>query len=207
MSGPANLHEVTSVGEWNNQLRTAKQLGRTVIVDFHATCQISAMPTFKVIKQGQVVETIRGADPPSLMKAITAHAGPNPPVAPLPTEAQEAKDLADAAFKAQDFDKALEHYSEAIEHASESPQLYANRSITHLKIGNSSAAVSDAETSVKLSPTWGKAYVRLGDALLALDGQTNTTKARAAEAYEKAVEYSQGTVKLEAQQKLDRARA
>jgi len=35
---------------------------------------ITAMPTFLVIKEGKVVETIRGANPPALKKAATAAA-------------------------------------------------------------------------------------------------------------------------------------
>ncbi|KAM0791868.1 hypothetical protein ACM66B_004125 [Microbotryomycetes sp. NB124-2] len=245
MTDHTNLHEVTSIADWNAHLRQAKAQGRAVIVDFHAQwcgpCkqiapvysnfsrqypqavflrldvdalqpiaqkyQITAMPTFKVIKAGEVVETVRGADPPSLMKAISTHAGPNPPVAPLSAEAQEAKDQGDAAFKAKDFDRALEHYSKALEHAPESAHVFANRSLVHLKLGNSSLAISDAEKSINLSPSWGKAYVRLGDALLATVSASSDNKAKAIEAYDKAVQLSQGTVKIEAQAKLDQARA
>jgi thioredoxin 1 len=53
---------------------------------------ISAMPTFLVIKGGNVVETVRGANPPALKKAVTsaaASARKNP-------EAESASTTSDA---------------------------------------------------------------------------------------------------------------
>lgn len=38
--------------------------------DIAAKYSITAMPTFLVIKEGKVVQTIRGANPPALKKAV-----------------------------------------------------------------------------------------------------------------------------------------
>lgn len=49
------------------------------------------MPTFLAIKAGQVVDTLKGADPAGLTRLVNVNAGPNPPVAPLPPAAEAAK--------------------------------------------------------------------------------------------------------------------
>ncbi|KAJ7095902.1 thioredoxin-like protein [Mycena belliarum] len=49
------------------------------------TFQVSAMPTFFVIKSQRVVGMLRGADPQGLTRLVSQHAGPNPPVAPFAT--------------------------------------------------------------------------------------------------------------------------
>ena len=45
----------------------------------------------------------------------------------------------------------------------------SNRSAAYLKKGDLAEALVDAEACVRLAPTWGKGYSRLGAALLALD--------------------------------------
>lgn len=68
------------------------------------------MPTFLAIKAGQVVDNVnvlsyfdpiqllihpisqlKGADPQGLARLVASHAGPNPPIAPLPEAAEAAK--------------------------------------------------------------------------------------------------------------------
>ncbi|BEJ17509.1 hypothetical protein CspHIS471_0609100 [Cutaneotrichosporon sp. HIS471] len=44
--------------------------------------QISAMPTFKFLKGGQVIDELRGASPPQLQQLVQRHAGPVPSAAP-----------------------------------------------------------------------------------------------------------------------------
>lgn len=49
------------------------------------------MPTFLAIKAGQVADTLKGADPQGLTLLVAKNAGPDPPVAPLPADAEAAK--------------------------------------------------------------------------------------------------------------------
>ena len=49
------------------------------------------MPTFLAFKEGKVVGTLKGADPAGLTSLVAKNAGPNPPVAPLPVDAEGAK--------------------------------------------------------------------------------------------------------------------
>jgi len=67
-----------------------------VDVDRHkaiaAKYQVSAMPTFLVIKQSGVADMVRGADRHALEAMVSKHASAAAPAAPLhPTEAEKAK--------------------------------------------------------------------------------------------------------------------
>ncbi|KAI5475576.1 Thioredoxin h [Pseudohyphozyma bogoriensis] len=167
--------------------------------------QISAMPTFIAIKAGNVVDTMKGADPQGLTRMVGTHAGPNPPVAPLPEEAEKKKSEGNAHFKAGAYEKAIEAYSAAITIAPTSAPLYGNRSICHLKSTPPSPqnALEDAEKAIELSPKWGKGYVRAGEALEAIEGREK----EAVERYETAVKESEGLVQKEAKQKLEKLKS
>ncbi|KAJ7287260.1 thioredoxin-like protein [Mycena rebaudengoi] len=58
-----------------------------------AKYQVTAMPTFIVIKARKVVDTVKGADPVGIARLVSQHGGPNPPVPPLPEEAEALKEL------------------------------------------------------------------------------------------------------------------
>jgi len=166
-----------------------------------AKYQVTAMPTFVAIQAGKVVDSLKGVDPTRLKNLVARHAGPNPPVPPLPEEAEAFKASGNTLFQAKQFSEALEMYTEAIQLATNSAQLYANRSLAYLKISppSPSLALADARKAVELQPEWAKGLVRLGDAYLA-SGQG----ADAATAYSEAVQKAEGLMKTEAQQKLER---
>ncbi|GAA5936123.1 uncharacterized protein JCM15063_002715 [Sporobolomyces koalae] len=166
--------------------------------------KVTAMPTFFAIRGGKVVGDLKGADPKGLNQLVYAHAGPNPPIPPMSPEAETAKEAGNTAFKAGDFAVALDKYSEAISLAPTSYLLLGNRSLTHLKLSppDYAAALQDAEAAITLAPTWAKGYVRQGEALEGLDKLE-----QASEAFAKAVEKGQGTVKTEAAQKLEKVKA
>ncbi|ORY77557.1 thioredoxin-like protein [Leucosporidium creatinivorum] len=184
--------------------------------------KVAAMPTFLAIKGEQgVVDTLKGADPQGLTNLIARHAGPNPPVAPLPPKAEEAKAKGTEAFKAGDWATAVEFYGKAIEEAPDSAALYANRSVTllnHLSSPSPASlpsapnplelALSDARKATELLPSWGKGWVRLGEALVAsvAAGGDAEQRQEAVKAFELAVERSEGTVKKEARLKLHKAK-
>jgi hypothetical protein len=48
------------------------------------------------------------------------------------------------------------------------PTLYSNRSAAHLKVNNGKAAETDARITVAMKPSWPKAHMRLGGALMSL---------------------------------------
>ena len=79
--------------------------------------KITAMPTFLAIKAGNVVDTLKGADPQGLTQMIVRHAGPNPPVAPLSEAAETAKAKGNEAFKQRHWSAAVESYTEGIAEA------------------------------------------------------------------------------------------
>lgn len=156
---------------------------------------------------------LKGADPQGLTRLALKHAGPNPPIAPLPEAAEAAKVAGNAFFKDGKYGEAIERYSEAISLAVRcspvfpfaqlliSPSfdlqptafsLYGNRSLSYLKSTppSSSLALADAQKATELAPKWGKGWVRLGEALSAESKGEESVKA-----FEKAVETSDGLVK------------
>ena len=65
-------------------------------------------------------------------------------------------------FKTGRWKEAMEHYNRAIRYGSSSlDKLYSNRSITHLKLGQYSQALSDSENSIKLNSAWGKVRIKI----------------------------------------------
>lgn len=120
-----------------------------------------------------------------------------------------------AFFKAANFSAAIEKYSEALDIAVStsyscchtlhrtnncasdrlqptSAVLHGNRSMSHLKNTPPAAdlALADAQKANELEPTWGKGWVRLGEALEASDQLKE-----AAEAFTKAAGLAEGLVK------------
>ncbi len=71
-----------------------------------------------------------------------------------------------AAFKQKNYEEAIEMFSKAIELDSKNVSLIANRSFAHLKQGQFSQALLDANLCIKTDPDWAKGYVRKGNVLL-----------------------------------------
>merc|ERR1712087_641434 len=72
-----------------------------------------------------------------------------------------------AAFVDEEYEKAQQHYTHAIELDPQNPDAYAKRAAAFLKTGNHTEAISDADKSLNLQPT-AKAYKRKGLACFAL---------------------------------------
>lgn len=83
----------------------------------------------------------------------------------------ELKAQGNASFAAKDYEKAIQHYTAAIEAAKQSGEsdgvhvLYSNRSASYAGMKNWDAALSDAEETIRLNSSFAKGYGRKGSAL------------------------------------------
>lgn len=79
------------------------------------------------------------------------------------------KDQGNAHFKAGNYLKAAAVYTQAIKADPSNATLYSNRSAAFLNLVKLSKALADAETTIKLNPTWEKGYFRKGCVLEAME--------------------------------------
>ncbi|KAL1741366.1 thioredoxin-domain-containing protein [Schizophyllum fasciatum] len=182
-----------------------------------AKYQVTAMPTFYAIVNGQPADSLRGADARGLAAMVAKHAS----APPLPAAAEAAKAAGNAAFGAGEYAAAAEHYARAIEAAPRSAVLRANRAYAHIKRVRDPAtpvevrkqlraqAVGDATEATRLDERWGKGWVRLAEAMMlagdeegmedvAEDKRAEGTRhmlAAAEEALHNAINLSDGKVK------------
>ncbi|XP_036343563.1 tetratricopeptide repeat protein 12-like [Rhagoletis pomonella] len=85
--------------------------------------------------------------------------------------AQNFRSLGNEAFRKQNYEKAIQMYTKAIEHVKDSPILYNNRALSYLKLRNAKRAIIDADYVInkldeKNLRSWlyrAAAYLRLGD--------------------------------------------
>lgn len=85
-----------------------------------------------------------------------------------PSGAEELKAQGNTSYREGRFSEAVQHFTEAIALDPASPVLLSNRSGAYVHIGRYEAALADAESCLKLKPTWAKAHSRKGTALTAL---------------------------------------
>mmetsp|Transcript_16734 Transcript_16734/g.32542 ORF Transcript_16734/g.32542 Transcript_16734/m.32542 type:complete len:666 (-) Transcript_16734:150-2147(-) len=83
-------------------------------------------------------------------------------------EATSLREDGNRKFLAGEFEKAIGFYSQGLLANPRDALLYGNRSVCHLKIGQAQNALCDALAAVRLNPTWGKAYLREAQSLMAL---------------------------------------
>lgn len=83
--------------------------------------------------------------------------------------AEECKAKGNEAFKAQKFDEAIEHFTNAINADPSNHVLYSNRSASYASLHKYGEALKDAEKCIELSSAWGKGYSRKGAALIGLN--------------------------------------
>ncbi|XP_018797775.1 PREDICTED: tetratricopeptide repeat protein 12 isoform X1 [Bactrocera latifrons] len=85
--------------------------------------------------------------------------------------AQNFRSMGNDAYRKQNYEKAIQMYTKAIEHVKDSPILYNNRALCYLKLRNSKRAIIDADYVInkldeKNLRSWlyrAAAYLRLGD--------------------------------------------
>ena len=148
---------------------------------------------------------LKGADPAGLTRLVKTHAGPNPPVAPLPKEIEDLKNDGNVSavflpvdptrriqaistdlypssrlqklFQSGSYPESILKYTAAIELMPTSALLFTNRSLAHYKAKNATEAVADAREAVKLDEKAGKGWVRLGDGLVLQGGEKTEAEA------------------------------
>ena len=68
------------------------------------------------------------------------------------------KELGTKAFTAKDFNKAIEHFTSAIEENPDDHTLYSNRSACHYNLNDFVKAFDDAEKCIGIKEDWDKGY-------------------------------------------------
>jgi len=79
--------------------------------------------------------------------------------------ANELKEKGNKLLNEGDIDGAIDFYSDAINIDGANHVLYSNRSAAYSRQNNWKSALTDAQKTVELGPTWGKGYFRLGQCL------------------------------------------
>mmetsp|Transcript_17207 Transcript_17207/g.35191 ORF Transcript_17207/g.35191 Transcript_17207/m.35191 type:complete len:363 (+) Transcript_17207:78-1166(+) len=79
-----------------------------------------------------------------------------------PPEATKLANEANAAFVDEDFDTALDLYSQAISIAPQSADMLVSRAAVHLKLDDFTSAIADTNKAIALEPGNSKAYLRKG---------------------------------------------
>ncbi|KAI3787345.1 hypothetical protein L1987_41751 [Smallanthus sonchifolius] len=82
--------------------------------------------------------------------------------------AEEIKQQANEAFKANKFSHAIDLYTKAIELNGENAVYWANRAFAHAKLEEYGSAIQDASEAVEIDPKYSKGYYRRGAAYLAM---------------------------------------
>ena len=75
------------------------------------------------------------------------------------------KELGNEQFKAKNFEKAIEFYSQAIDANPSDHTIYGNRSASYHNLKNFEQALADGNKCVELKPDWAKGYQRKAMAL------------------------------------------
>jgi tetratricopeptide (TPR) repeat protein len=83
----------------------------------------------------------------------------------MASTAEDCKAKGNEALKAQDFEAAIRHYSDAINLDSSNHIYFSNRSAAYLSKGDGENALLDADKCVTIKPDWAKSYSRKGAAL------------------------------------------
>jgi len=100
-----------------------------------------------------------------------------------PVKSEEEKQKGNEFFKKGDFGSAVKHYTEAIKRNPSDAKIYSNRAACYTKLMSFDLALADCESSIKMDPTFVKAYLRKAKVL---QGMGQQSKVRAV--YEKALE-------------------
>jgi len=101
----------------------------------------------------------------------------------LKERADKHKTEGNELMKQEKFKEALEQYNKAIEIDKNNAVYYCNRAAAHSKLSDFTSSIEDCKIALKIDPSYGKAWGRLGLALL-----SNNQFEEAYEAYNKAIQ-------------------
>ena len=90
----------------------------------------------------------------------------------ITAKAEQYKNFGNEEFKKQNYQAAINHYSEAIELCPTEPAYFTNRAIAYLKIDKFDEAKGDCQQALNINPNFAKAYNRLSKCLIALGDLT-----------------------------------
>lgn len=115
-------------------------------------------------------------------------------------DAATVKQRGVAAFKAKDYQKAIDEFAKAIELSPEDHTLYGNTSACYYNLNKFEDALKSAEKCIEINPNWSKGYQRKGMALASLN-----KKDEAKEVYNKGLEVDPNNAQIkEALENLDK---
>merc|ERR1712096_423242 len=77
-----------------------------------------------------------------------------------PAISEQEKQKGNDFFKKGDFGNGVKHYTEAIKRNPGDAKIYSNRAACYTKLLSFDLALSDCESSIKIDPTFVKAYLR-----------------------------------------------
>jgi len=89
---------------------------------------------------------------------------------------EELKAKGNAALQKENYDEAIQHYTEATKLDPNNHILYSNRSAAYAKIGKFRDSLADAEKTITLKKDWPKGYSRKGAALELLEKYDEAVK-------------------------------
>ena len=115
---------------------------------------------------------------------------------------EQLKAEGDAAFRARDYDAALEKYSECIRREPTNKVYYSNRAAVYQSLGQYRSALKDAESALRQDSAYAKAWARKGAALTMLDRY-----AEAESAYGTALSHDAGNASYRKERDACRAKA
>ena len=83
----------------------------------------------------------------------------------LKEKADKHKTEGNELMKAEKFKEALEQYNKAIEIDANNAVYYCNRAAAHSKLSDFTNSIEDCKNELKIDPSYGKAWGRLGYAV------------------------------------------
>ena len=91
--------------------------------------------------------------------------GKKPDQNPSMTDAEAQKHAGNQAFGNREYEKAIQHYTNAIGLDATNPIFYSNRAQVFIELEDFSKAIEDSNTAIQLNPQFTRAYMRKATAL------------------------------------------